>query len=216
MACRAGMVIFLGVCAFAGSAWCGDSPFVSRETISGRVVAQNGFSWNSGYDAEVVDHAVYIRVAIKLIPAEGVTASEIDGRKQDWKAGIESAWGNRFALVTPSGKNLPIRVALQFTGPKFHHLVIVRPGRGRTDELNWNLQDNQERLAHEFGHMLGVYDEYAGGAQPLQGSVTDGKSLMTRNPSKEKQAFPRHYQAIREWFMDRTGFADVSLVPTGS
>ncbi len=57
-------------------------------------------------------------------------------------------------------------------------LVTVHPGAGPTDSRNFFLQDTAQTIAHEFGHMLGLYDEYWTGAVNPATQLTDGTSLM--------------------------------------
>ena len=95
-------------------------------------------------------------------------------------------------------------------GPVFHHEVIVKPGGGRSDELNWNIMDSEQIVAHEFGHMLGAFDEYKGGATDPKRQSVDASSIMTSNPETGK-VYPRHFEVVREWFTERTKQA-VSLV----
>jgi hypothetical protein len=40
------------------------------------------------------------------------------------------------------------------------HVVWVHPPSGRADENDWYTDDTGWTAAHEFGHMLGVLDEY--------------------------------------------------------
>ncbi len=185
---------------------------ITSEIIRGREETLNGFAWSYGYDIKVEENKLVVRVAINLIPARGVTRLELDRVMPKWKKGIEGIWSNKFALETSTGTLYPILINVSFKGPKFHHNVIVRPGSGRTDELNWNIMDSPDLAAHEFGHMLGVFDEYEGGALPKHGSVFDSTSVMTNSQTKGV-AKQRHYRRLQAWFVDNTGVSDVSLVP---
>jgi len=186
---------------------------IPRKTITGRIVAQNGFAWNYGYDINVEDSILIVRVAINLIPARGIRRPELERVKPLWEQGIERIWSNKFALETTQGRRYPIVVDVSFRGPKFHHEVIVRPGSGPSDELNWNILDNPELVAHEFGHMISMYDEYEKGALAPQGAVIDPDSIMTSNPGEGAATHARHYKRFRAWFVDKTRLSGVSLVP---
>lgn len=185
---------------------------IPTETVSGRLSAKNGFKWNYGYDIELKDEALFVRVSINLIPASGVTRLELDRVKPGWKAGIEDVWSRKYAIVTSSGKLYPIFIEAIMRGRRFHHEVIVRPGVGATNELNWYLNDSPELAAHEFGHMLGLFDEYKGGANHREILVFDNTSIMANTP-KGKEAQIHHYHRFQSWFVEKTGFSDVSLVP---
>lgn len=182
------------------------------ETVTGRVTAQNGFAWNYGYDIELKDGVLLVRVGVNLIPAGGVTRPELDRVKPAWEAGMERIWSGKFVLATPAGQRYPIIVDVTFKGPRFHHEVIVRPGARSTDELNWNLLDRPELVAHEFGHMLGVFDEYRRGAIAPQSGIIDTTSIMTSNPTGG-MTYARHYKQFLAWFVNKSKLRDVALVP---
>lgn len=181
------------------------------ETVTGRITAMNGFVWNYGYDIGQKDNRVLVHVAINLIPADDVTRPELDRVKEKWEVGIERIWSNRFFLVTPSGEQYPVVIDITFSGTRFHHDVIVSRSGGKTDELNWNLMISPEVAAHEFGHMIGVFDEYRGGAIARDIGITDRTSIMTGDPDKGGETYARHYEGIRRWFVEKTGLNGVSF-----
>lgn len=183
------------------------------ETVTGRITAMNGFVWNYGYDIEQKDNRVFVHVAINLVPADDVTRPELDRVKDKWEAGIERIWSDRFSLVTPSGEQYPVVIDAVFNGTRSHYDVIVSRNGGRTDELNWNLMISPEAAAHEFGHMIGAFDEYRGGAVAPDTEITDRTSIMTGGPDKGRETYARHFEGIRRWFADKTGLSGVSLMP---
>ena len=84
--------------------------------------------------------------------------------------GIEGIWSDKFSLSDSTG-SYAIRFDVQFVGTgNQHYDVNVSNSYGRCDMLNWCTRtdwgpDYQDELAaHEFGHMIGAFDEYAGGA----------------------------------------------------
>ena len=185
---------------------------ISPETITGRMTAMNGFVWRYGYDIGIKDGKVIVHVAINLIPAGGVTQLELDRGKYAWERGIERIWSEKFSLVTPTGESYPIVIDAIFTGNRFHHDVIVRPGGGNSDELNWRLLNSPEIVAHEFGHMVGAFDEYRRGATAPQGEIIDSMSIMRGSPNGVS-TYGRHYEGFRAWFINKTGLSAVSLIP---
>lgn len=181
------------------------------DTIRGKIFASNGFAWNYGYDIRWDGHNVLVSTRIKLVPHAGVTPLDLDRIRPVWKAGIEEIWSHRYALKTPDGKSYPILIDVSFNGPRFHHRVVVRPGGDVSDELNWHMMNSLEMIAHEFGHMLGAFDEYCLGATDPSGKIVDVTSIMTSNPSNGK-AYGRHYRKILDWFEKKYGIDHAELV----
>lgn len=184
----------------------------SRETITGRREASNGFTWNYRYDVVLKQSALIVKVGINTIPAQGLNRFDLDRVKPAWEKGIERIWSHRFALETSEGRRYPIIVDVSFKGPRFHHDVIVRPGSGRTDELNWNVLDSLALVSHEFGHMIGMYDEYHKGALAPQGAIIDPASIMTSNPAGDAAPHARHYEPFRSWFVSKTMMSNVRII----
>jgi hypothetical protein len=58
-----------------------------------------------------------------------------------------------------------IRIVVEFVESGSHHEVNLFQGRGRANATNWTrLKTRDNSYAHETGHLLGWYDEYAAGA----------------------------------------------------
>jgi hypothetical protein len=80
-------------------------------------------------------------------------------------ANIEGIWNNRFVITdTADHSTFPVAVDVATEGPTFDQTVFVHPGSARGDALNWYESYTAPIMAHEFGHMLGLFDEYIGGA----------------------------------------------------
>lgn len=176
---------------------------LNQETVTGRKQSSDTYSWPYGYDIALKNQAILITVAINVVPATGISMPYLNQVKKTWEKGIESMWSNRFAVTLPSGRQFPILVDAIFRGPNFHHDIIVRSDKGGSDILNWNITDTPFIAAHEFGHMLGVYDEYKGGALSPETNRVDITSIMTSNPRKGL-VYARHYRDILDWFKIRT------------
>ncbi|MFQ5514855.1 MAG: hypothetical protein ACE5FG_10475 [Myxococcota bacterium] len=185
---------------------------VPRETVVRRIVAANGRAWRAACDLEISSGALIVRVGIHLVPDGSTRRLQVDLRKAEWERGIEKVWDRAFGLAIAPGVVFPIRVDASFRGPHFHHTVIVRNAPPAIDQLNWSWRSPPPVIAHEFGHMIGVYDEYPkGGTDPL-GAVTDPESIMTTRPAGGR-AFERHYHLIRAWAAERLGDPAVRIVP---
>jgi len=128
------------------------------------VVRSGEFEWNSRYRLEFSSEQLRVTVRIRLRgddPGADLRAL--------WEAGIERIWSNRFDVVDGPFR-YPMLFDVQFVTFFADHVVSVHSGDGRSDMLNWFTESNwgpvylDEIAAHEFGHMLGLFDEYAGGA----------------------------------------------------
>lgn len=173
------------------------------ERVSGTLETTRGFTWKYSFDVALQKDRIQVRVAVNLVRS-GVTKVELERVTPSWKSAIERKWSNRFALVTAEGERYPILVAAQFRGPDFNHDVIVRPDKGHTDELNWHLRNNPALISHEFGHMLGAFDEYPMGAlDPVQ-PIIDDASVMS-SALNDGQTYARHYREILQWYTAKTG-----------
>jgi hypothetical protein len=199
---------------WAPAARAADGLAFPAETVEARKTGANGFVWTQAFDAEVVGEAVRLRVRTRLIPARGVTRPQLERVQASWKRGVEETWSRRFALETPGGERYRVELELDFVGPRFHHEVVVRPGRGRADQLHWRLAGGVELAAHEVGHMLGAFDEYPGGALDPRQPLLEGASIMALDPAGGAVR-ARHLEAVRAWFEARTGRSArvVSLLP---
>ncbi len=200
-------IIYSPVAAFSS-----DIGFGARETVTGFIVAENGFAWRCGYDISLEDHHVRVSVSIRLIPHAGVSPLELERVKPAWEEGIEKIWSNRYAIAIPDGRLYPILIDVAFDAPSFHHQVVVSPGGGRSDQLNWKIMNSPSVAAHEFGHMLGAFDEYRQGATDPGGRIIDPASIMTSNPPDGK-TFGRHYRGILSRIRQREGYRTAELMP---
>ena len=87
-----------------------------------------------------------------------------------WENGIETYWNNK--VFFSDGQRLyEVKLNADFVSSGQHHTVTVHNATGRADMTNWYLDPEgwgssylDEIAAHEAGHMIGVFDEYSGGA----------------------------------------------------
>lgn len=124
------------------------------------------FGWDYSYTRGFDGTKLYKHLEIDFVfdAGLGYTAAQQTAYKAAVEANIEGIWNNKFEMVDPTnGKKIPITVDVTTAGP-FNQTVNVHAGTGRADMINWYVNDSAGVNAHEFGHMLGLYDEYIGGA----------------------------------------------------
>lgn len=150
----------------------------------------HGFGWTGKFDIELKDGQITVATKIKLInrqgaksadgtslPAAGPAVSDED--KRAMKADIEGKLSNkrlfhRAGCKRGDGCNCPkgrgcckisVRIVVEFVESGEHHVVNLFQGPGRANANNWTtIKTRDNSYAHETGHLLGFYDEYAGGA----------------------------------------------------
>ncbi|WP_395703599.1 PEP-CTERM sorting domain-containing protein [Aquabacterium sp.] len=96
-----------------------------------------------------------------------------DAQKQDYRHAaerqIEDMWNGRYYLEDLTTMTFfPLDVDVTLVGP-LDQTVLVKATQGAGDPgydmLHWYTdQDTPSFQSHEFGHMLGLFDEYIGGA----------------------------------------------------
>ena len=96
------------------------------------------------------------------------------------------------------------------------HTVTVIKGNGNVNLTRWYTGKPSGHpfsrqgviAAHEFGHMIGLFDEYDGGALNPDGFIR-ADSIMGQNLSS-----PRidHFDAFLEWAQINSGVAALTLV----
>lgn len=182
-----------------------------EEDVYGRQLSGR-YGWQYGYHIQLDEEKLMVSVGLHLVAAPGVSRVLMDQAWLEWESEIERVWSNRFAVVS-GDKSYPIVIDATVQGTGFKHDVIVLPGGGRrSNELTWHIMDTPQTVAHEFGHMLGLFDEYRGGATDPDGMVYNRDSIMTSRPVSGK-TYPRHYERFRQWVVDNTGWSDVQLQP---
>ncbi len=179
------------------------------------------YTWQYCYSIEVKDGQL---IVTRRIDFDTEPASWKPTRRQlkNWKRQIEKVWNRRFKIhredcARGDGCNcpsqhgccaFPVRVRCEFgpgPGPK------VKLHQGPNDPNDWggpnwwysNIWWEGTRgvqgavRAHEFGHLIGMFDEYPGGAcHSLRMHAEVPPSLMGRG----RRLFQRHFEDFEEWF----------------
>lgn len=120
------------------------------------------FSYVRSFDGASVEKDVQINFVFDAVL--GYDAAQQAAYRARVEANVEGIWNNKYMIVDTSNNSVfPVVVDMTTMGPRFDQSVNVHPGFGRADALNWFVGDGASVNAHEFGHMLGLYDEYIGG-----------------------------------------------------
>ena len=77
---------------------------------------------------------------------------------------------------------------------------------------SWDTEDTGQVAAHEYGHMVGNYDEYSGGAVDPNDPIIDISSLMG-STSPAAITYARHYEPVLDWLERQYPFAVLVVVP---
>ena len=155
-----------------------------------------------GYTQTFDGASVVRHVELNFAFAPSFTAAERQTFRSTAESGIEGIWNNRAMIVDAKNQRaFPLSVDVTTTGPVFHHEVAVIPGHGRSNVKNWYAGSvTPGVMAHEFGHYLGLYDEYIGGGVDRYPNPTLSTALMgTGANDKDPQMVPRYYQGYLDF-----------------
>lgn len=171
------------------------------------------------FDLNVINGSVVIGVDIGL-------AGDIVGdlMKSIWEAGIENAWSNKYELVDDAQNSYPITFDVRFSeglSAPFADWVVdvhdqqanpsgawVNSGNWYTSMPNLNSCINNSTMgaiaAHEFGHFLGLYDEYTGGTiGPL--GIREGADAGLMGPCPTMPVQERYFDTLLTNLNDELG-----------
>jgi hypothetical protein len=182
------------------------------------------FGVESNYDIERTRAELRIRVRIKFT---GITPTA--AHKAIWRGGILAMWNGKFRAENADGKKLPIVFDPIFDAASPHHTIELLPpvtrddgtvGVGRADAAHWYAgpaasatdTTNGNVAAHEFGHLIGLADEYqlkradyirlVGSAPPTAGDPEGGHTsttIMGDSNSGTATAAVIHMRAFVDW-----------------
>ena len=188
---------------------------IATETINYSILSQNpwgNFRWTTSYDISFVDQDLLIDVDVYLRGADPGSAL-----RDFWEEGIESIWSNAFDLSDGTYfYDTVFNVDWLSTNDGADHTVNVNEGNGNVNLTQWytgrpsGYSYNRQGViaAHEFGHMIGLFDEYNGGALNPDGLIRNN-SIMGRNLSSPRTD---HFDAFLEWAQINSGVSSLALV----
>ncbi|HNX39887.1 MAG TPA: hypothetical protein PKK11_04835 [Methanothrix sp.] len=114
------------------------------------------FGWTAAFE----QRWSHITVRIKLNPDSNISAKTVETLKTRWKSGIENKWSKRWGCGHAGEGTCPFTFEVKWVTSGQHHAVGIRPGPDRSNMGLWDTEDTGDVASHEFGHMLGLVDEY--------------------------------------------------------
>jgi len=158
--------------------------------------ADNNFAWVSKFSYKLREDLLIVSVRIAILPVETVRPVRLYSIKREWLNEINKKWNNRFRLILSNGSSYPIEFKVKFSPINPDHKVIVRKGSA-ANQHNWTINMPVEAAAHEFGHMLGAYDEYSNGALAFESPIIDRNSIMGSR-LEGGYPYPRHLALLMD------------------
>jgi len=124
-----------------------------------------------------------INIRIGLAPDSNVSAATLNALKVTWAATIANVWSNKFGLGMPGEITSPLLFQAIFTDTDTHHIVQVSNGPDQSNEGQWFTTISSGGVAHEFGHMFGLVDEYVDPNCPDRNPVNTGTIMDNNSPT---------------------------------
>jgi hypothetical protein len=199
------------------------TPQYVQQNIGGSLVwvpTGANYGWEVCYEIELKEGELVItrKIDFQLMGGATLTAK----KKRNWKREIETVWNRKFKLhrekckrgdrCACSSKNgccaWTIRVVCEF-GPGQGMKTELHKGANQASgwgtPLWWYSHTWWEGAsgvpvtvrAHEFGHQIGMYDEYPEGACDPARKYTNIPSSIMNAGSK---VYPRHMKEFHDWF----------------
>lgn len=130
---------------------------IRQDMTEGYVTAGTGkFEWM------LEPEQLRVEVPVHFKPDDGVSVP-----LADWNAKVHDKW-DQFAAVEPGGQKIPINIAMRSDAGGDHEVAVHRNTdpkpenwwKDRADAGNWYLKMKDSTVPHEFGHLVGLPDEY--------------------------------------------------------
>jgi hypothetical protein len=168
--------------AYVPPATFGPTPVVQSHTSASNVV-----TWTSKYEVSFDSSQIVVRVNILLVDLNGVPLSSppmlLAPRANNsdgcgllltciWEKGIEGIWSGRFNVID-GNLTYPLLFDVNFVSSGEDYRTRVDPSAVCSSQMSrWCLNNpgnatnerQDEVSAHEFGHQVGLFDEYSIGA----------------------------------------------------
>lgn len=116
------------------------------------------YGMTSKYSWEIDKNKILVSVGINFVADPTYPPADLGAVTTKWKARILGRW-NQFKAVSARGESRDIVFAIPATGGNTVNVIDADVG---SDAGNWSVPDNEHDNgpSHEFGHMIGLEDEY--------------------------------------------------------
>ncbi|MCD6365699.1 MAG: PEP-CTERM sorting domain-containing protein [Planctomycetes bacterium] len=177
------------------------------------------YSYFRYFDGEQVTKDIQIDFVFHI---EEMSAEDEQQWGLDAEAAIEARWNGRYQIRdNTTTMAYPVGVDVTLDGPFDQTVDVWAEGEGpagsadpgRTNMSNWHADDSDSIVSHEFGHMMGLYDEYWGGAiddpedPTIEVAALMGLGALNENPEMP----PRYYEQFFEFICALDPQGDYSL-----
>jgi hypothetical protein len=178
------------------------------------------YSWNYYYELMIKKGELIVTRKVNFDKLPGANPSK--GQLKQWAREIENIWDRKFKIHRAQCKrgdhcncspasgccSFTIRVRCKFQ-PGPGERVVLHPGSNNPND--WGGPDwwyshtwwmgmagvPVTVRAHEFGHLMGLYDEYpAGACDPGRVVTNDPSSIMNAGT----KTYDRHFREFHQWF----------------
>ena len=123
--------------------------------------------------------------------------------QEQWEQEIEGKWNDRFEIDCGClEKPLKVVFDVRFVDHGGHHVIAVLPGAGRSAADTWYEVEESGVAAHEFGHLLGLNDEYKESHCPRRPGRNDNSIMDDYSRGVPKK---RHFEQFARWLSQRGG-----------
>ncbi len=139
-------------------------PNIPQERLNGKSKSEiantgNNNSWRHKYNIGLSGN-VDIDVILNFRLRDSVTQAQLNAVGWTWINSANATWDNRFVLVHDDTYRYPIRVQWVQSLTNEHFTIDLHDDQTRENMTNWDVTTSGQTAAHEFGHMLGPFDEY--------------------------------------------------------